>query len=105
MYKYPRRCRLGDSQAPHATKYRKLRTTVRLQENDCNRSDETMSKRPFKTLLGSAVLVAAALSVASAPSVGAEAPKKRAGQYFSFAGKRPSFRQEGTTKSDVAVSS
>lgn len=64
-----------------------------------------MSKRPFKTLLGSCVLVAAALSVASAPSIGAEAPKKRAGQYFSFAGKRPSFRQEGTTKSDVAVSS
>lgn len=32
------------------------------------------------------------------------APKARAAQHFSFAGKRPSFRQEGTTKSDVAVS-
>jgi len=66
-----------------------------------------VAKINLKSVAAAGVLAAAALGLA-ASGLAADAPKnlpKKPGHHFSFAGKRPSFRQEGTTKSDVAVSS
>jgi mannose-6-phosphate isomerase-like protein (cupin superfamily) len=61
-------------------------------------------KRNHAKLAATAALAVSVLAGSAVPSY-ADAPKARVSQHFSFADKRPSFRQEGTTKSDVAVSS
>lgn len=69
------------------------------------KGNRTMTSRtrtsPVRTAVAG-LLAGAALVALMDPSF-ADIPVKPA-QHFSFAGKRPSFRQEGTTKSDVAVS-
>lgn len=63
-----------------------------------------MNEFHFRGAMKMTALLAAGVAAAYATTSLADNLPTRQAHHFSFAGKRPSFRQEGTTKSDVAVS-
>ena len=63
-----------------------------------------MNANGFRRMSGMAGLLAAGLALGSLTPGFADNLPVKPGHHFSFSGKRPSFRQEGTTKSDVVVS-
>lgn len=83
----------GNSMACHEA----VATNTSHSENAAMVSKRNLAKLALGGLIAAAVIGGSVASFADTPT--------KQGHRFSFAGKRPSFRQEGTTKSDVAVSS